>query len=429
MTNDQCPMTNDERLRTADCGLRIERPAWLEGHSQVRNPQSEIVRVLWLLAGDRPKADTLSLVRWVRSANVRRVGLTVLFLSAPSGRAGPAGEFAPGQTVPAALAAAGAEVLHWPDARWPGPRALRRLIRLVAARGIEIVQSVYLRADVLAAAWAELAGWRGGGRPVWLVRAAGVGPFRRVRLYGGAGGWDRLLYRRADHFVAVSAAVAADWSSRLGRPAADFTVIPNSVPAAPPARTDRATIRRRFAAGDADRLIVTVGRLEREKGLETLLEAANKCRVAGSLRWVVLGGGSLRPKLQGMIERLGLAGRLFLAGEQGDVWSHLRAADLFVLPSRMEGCPNALLEAAAAGLPIVATAVGGVPEVVRDGQEALLVPPEGGPAGLAEAVEKLLADPALSARLAAAARQRVAERFSPPRAAEQHTALCERLSG
>jgi glycosyltransferase involved in cell wall biosynthesis len=132
-----------------------------------------------------------------------------------------------------------------------------------------------------------------------------------------------------------------------------------------------------------------------------------------------LGGeGPSRPDLERLAVELGLAGRCQFHGAVADVPAFLAGLDICVLCSRSEGMPNVILEYMASGRPVVATAVGGVPEMVRDGVDGLLVPP--GDAGrLADAWRRLLDDPALAARLAAAARARVRERYSKERTVER----------
>ena len=112
-----------------------------------------------------------------------------------------------------------------------------------------------------------------------------------------------------------------------------------------------------------------------------------------------------------LAESLGLAGEVHFLGQRRDVPDLLNAMDIFVLPSYSEGLSLALLEAMAAGLPVIATAVGGLPEVVTDGDNGLLIPPRDA-AALAGALERLLADPALAQRLGANAREHVREHFS-----------------
>ena len=125
---------------------------------------------------------------------------------------------------------------------------------------------------------------------------------------------------------------------------------------------------------------------------------------------VVVGDGPLREELAREAARLGIAPHVQLLGDLADVRFALEALDVFVLPSRTEGMSNALLEAMAMGLPVVATAVGGTPEVIGDGQTGLLVATDD-PSAIAAAITRLLDDPATAARLGAAARQTVEEKF------------------
>ena len=124
------------------------------------------------------------------------------------------------------------------------------------------------------------------------------------------------------------------------------------------------------------------------------------------MRCVVAGEGELRASLQALIDENGWSDRLALLGFREDVSALLQAADAFVLPSLDEGMPMILLEAAAAGTPIVATPVGDVPSVIRDGVTGLVVP-KGDVAALAAAIARLRDDPDLAGRLGAAARERV----------------------
>ena len=110
--------------------------------------------------------------------------------------------------------------------------------------------------------------------------------------------------------------------------------------------------------------------------------------------------------------RAGLTDRITLAGHQEDVKPFYGLADLFVMPSHSEGSPNALLEAMMAHVPIVATHVGGIPEIVTHGETALLVPPSD-PAALAAALAQLLANPALAQRLALAAQRQALDHHQP----------------
>ena len=127
---------------------------------------------------------------------------------------------------------------------------------------------------------------------------------------------------------------------------------------------------------------------------------------------LVVGDGTERPNVQRRANDLRIGeGRLQFLGSRSDIHALLAAADFFVLPSDVEGLPMAVLEAMAHGLPVVATAVGGIPEVITDGREGLLVPP-GDAAALARAIQRLLTSSEMRLRLGDAARDRVSKEFS-----------------
>jgi glycosyltransferase involved in cell wall biosynthesis len=130
-------------------------------------------------------------------------------------------------------------------------------------------------------------------------------------------------------------------------------------------------------------------------------------------RLFVVGDGPLRGALEARTRDLGLGDRVFFTGLVADVRPWLAHLDAMVVPSRREGLPTVLLEALAAGCPIVATRVGGVPEIVADQQTGLLVPP-GDAQALGRALQRVLADPQLRHRLASTGRQVAAERFGLP---------------
>ena len=178
-------------------------------------------------------------------------------------------------------------------------------------------------------------------------------------------------------------------------------------------------------------LIVCVARLVPVKRIELLLEACALLRAAGiEFRCAVVGGGRCRPELEAARARLGLEQTVELVGaaEQGQVLAWWRRAAVAVLASDREGMPVSLMEAAACGVPAVATAVGGVPELIEDGVTGFLTPP-GDAGALAEALEWTLRDPALAARLGAAARRRAETHFSLPRQVDRLLALWSELLG
>lgn len=169
----------------------------------------------------------------------------------------------------------------------------------------------------------------------------------------------------------------------------------------------------RFAfLGPADgSTVVAVGRLSPEKGFDTLVEAiALASAEYPSLRLELAGGGPCLPQLRRLADRLGIGDRVTFLGEVSDVPAVLARAALFVLPSLTEGISLTLLEAMARGLPVVATSVGGTPEVVIDGETGRLAPPRA-PAELARMIVSTLCDPEASRRMGLAGRRRVEDHF------------------
>jgi glycosyltransferase involved in cell wall biosynthesis len=174
-------------------------------------------------------------------------------------------------------------------------------------------------------------------------------------------------------------------------------------------------------------VIGTVCILRTEKALDVLVRAtALLVKDFPRLRVLIVGEGEERARVQALVEQLGLQENVILTGARTDVPSVLAALDVAVLSSDYEGIPLSLLEFMDAGKPIVATKVGGVPEVVEDGVHGLLVPPRDESA-LADAVGRLLLDTELASRLGAQARERCRTEFSLDRTVERLQELYERL--
>lgn len=173
--------------------------------------------------------------------------------------------------------------------------------------------------------------------------------------------------------------------------------------------SERDRMRHALGVGADECLVVTVANYRRHKDYSTLLAAARRIRGRGApVRFAAVGQGPLESDVIGEHSRSGLGNAFTLLGYRPDVLDVLAAADLFVLSSRQEGLPVALMEALALGLPVVATNVGGVPEAVTEGVEGRLVPAER-PDELADAILGLVMDPDERSRMAKAATRRSAQ--------------------
>jgi glycosyltransferase involved in cell wall biosynthesis len=173
--------------------------------------------------------------------------------------------------------------------------------------------------------------------------------------------------------------------------------------------------------GERRSTLVYIGRLSPEKNVEVLLEAVARLRQRGvELRLLLAGEGPEREALEAVVASRRLGDRVRFLGFQSDTFGLLRRAGAFVLPSRTEGVPMALLEAMAAGVPVVASAVGGIPGVT--GGDALLVAP-GDAGALADALERVLTDAALATVLRRGARRRYLDEFTVGRMADRYLAF------
>jgi glycosyltransferase involved in cell wall biosynthesis len=235
--------------------------------------------------------------------------------------------------------------------------------------------------------------------------------------------------RVAAGYVAVSDAVRRHHLAAFGV-RAPVEVIHNALDPAPfaPDPALRRAARARLGIAPDQPLVGTVGNLfPGKKGYEVLLEAVPEVvrRHPGAV-FLAVGRdvGGLRARLEARAAELGVAHAFRCLGAQDDVPALLNALDLFVSPSRREGFPFVLLEAMSAALPVVATRVGGSPELVEDGRTGILAPP-GDPGALAAFVCALLADPARARELGRAGRERVLARFTAPRMVARYQAVFE----
>ncbi len=263
------------------------------------------------------------------------------------------------------------------------------------------------------------------GIPTAAVSRGWTAEDRKVRGYE----WlDRRFLRFADLIVAVSHGQRAKILA-LGIPPERVRVIHNCIDAETPLGAPAVPLRWELGLGPQTLLVASAGRLSPEKNFEGLIRVAARVTAkVPAAHFVVFGEGGRREALEEAVRRGGLRERFLLPGFRRDFTALLPQIDLFVLPSLTEGLPNVVLEAFAARRPVVATAVGGTPEVVVDGEGGFLVRPEE-EERMAERIVELLGSAALRERMGESGRRRVCEHFSPVRQAEAYGALYDELLG
>jgi glycosyltransferase involved in cell wall biosynthesis len=240
----------------------------------------------------------------------------------------------------------------------------------------------------------------------------------------------RSLIRRARRVVAVAEAVRQEMVEVFRVPARRVVTIPNAVDHRRmlPVR-GREAVRRELGIPPEAPVILTVAALTAEKDPVSHLQAVGHVlRAVPGSRYLVAGHGPLRTAVEATVGRLGLDGRVLLLGRRDDVPDLMSASDVLLLASRTEGMPAILIEAGMAGVPSVAYAVSGVPEVVEDGVTGLLAPP-GDCTALAERARLLLEDGEARRALGRAARERCRERFDIGAVAPAYVQLYDQVAG
>ncbi len=233
---------------------------------------------------------------------------------------------------------------------------------------------------------------------------------------------ERLLAKKTHAIIAVSDEVRRYLAAQLGISPELIRVIPNGVDCLVPNPVRVAEMRAKLAIDGETFVLGVVASLTPKKGHEHLIRALPLLKQPGRFRLLLAGEGPERSRLAQLAESLGVAGQLTFLGLQRNVADVLALLDLFVLPSLTEGMPLALLEAMAAGVPVLATSVGGVPEVVRHGKTGWLVPAASSSA-LAEAIEDLADRPMVRRNMSLAGRVAVQASYS----ANHHVAELDRL--
>jgi glycosyltransferase involved in cell wall biosynthesis len=296
-------------------------------------------------------------------------------------------------------------VEHLGMARYGDPRPIARLRGAMRRLRPDILHAHMPPAEL----YARVALATGGPARAFVVTRHNDEHFYRGPGHREVGAW---VARRANVVIAVSDAVREATHRYLGVSAGRTRTIPHGVELEPFARVgpaERKRLRAKWGAVDDTIVVGTVGRLVPQKALHVLLEAFAHYRACGSLpsRLVVVGYGPLEPELKARSLELGLADAVVWAGFRDDIPTVMSSFDVFALSSQYEGFGVVLLEAMAAGKPIVATRVSAIPEVVEDGVTGLLCPP--GDADTFAAALLRMEDTALRERLGTAGRRRASE--------------------
>jgi glycosyltransferase involved in cell wall biosynthesis len=284
-----------------------------------------------------------------------------------------------------------------------GDRALLKdLNELVSRTSPQIVQTHAVKSHFLA----RLAGLPK--RAPWIAFHHGyTWPAFRARVYNQL---DRWSLRAAVKVVTVSIPFRDELVSK-GVERNRIDIVHNAI------RPDWGSgepgnLREKLGIDPEEKIILIVGRLSREKDHLTLLQAVEKLPATVKPRLLIVGDGPERAPIEQETRQLGLTSRVTLTGHQPSAEPYYRIANLAVLSSLSEGSPNALLEAMAAGVPVVATNVGGIPEIVTNQENALLVAP-GDVDSMSAAMTRLLMDTALASRLIENGRTAIREKHSP----------------
>jgi glycosyltransferase involved in cell wall biosynthesis len=313
------------------------------------------------------------------------------------------------------LAAAGVESDRLPSPRDLDPQLARRLLGAVRSQSPDVVHTHLVHADVYGGLAAALA------RDTLVSTKHNDDPFRTGPFRFA----ERALARKAARIVCITDALARFHAEQVGLPRAKLEVVHyglDDLPAAwgPPGGP---------TLPDWARVVLAVSRLEQQKGLDVAIEALARIRPAfPEAVLVVLGAGTRQPELETLARARGVGDAVHLGHRVGDVAAWLRRAELLVHPARWEGFGLALLEAMLARLPVLASRVSSIPEIVVDGETGLLVPPDDA-AALAGALERLLGDPELRVRYGEAGLARARAEFSVTRMSERTLAVYERALG
>ncbi|QDW65929.1 glycosyltransferase [Luteimonas granuli] len=312
----------------------------------------------------------------------------------------------------------GVPVHYLPKRRRVDLRFLVAFARLLRRRDYALIHAYSLTAEL----WSMLGRGLSGRGPLLVASE------RSFDLDSRAWYWllKRIVIAHSAAVIANSRAGAHSTTRRAHARADTVAIVGNAVAVPAPLSPDRrAALRRSLGAPEGRVIGLFVGRLVEAKNLPLLI-AALATLGPGERPWIAFAGdGPLHASIEGLAAKAGVSGSIRLLGERRDAIRLMQAADFLVLPSNFEGQSNALLEAMAAGCPVIASAAGGTPELVDDGRTGLLFP-VGDASALAAGIRRLVADPGLRDGLGRAAAAWVAQHHSSAALAAATSAVYER---
>ncbi len=295
--------------------------------------------------------------------------------------------------------------------------ALVRLLFFLKKMKPTIVHSFLFRANILA----RIAGYLTG---VPIIISS-------IRVMGGEKRYfhfiERITSFMVDHYIAVSESVKCYVMQKSKISDKNISVIYNGIDIKNHNYLSVKNVKMPFAVEEGDDILVTVGRLHKQKGHAYLLHAISKVvKEIPKIKLLIIGKGEEENKLKDLAKSLDLTNEIIFVGLRHDVKKLLSLARLFILPSLWEGMPNVLLEAMAAGKAVIATEVGGIPEVVVHGETGILVPPEDSDA-LAKSIKYLLQDEIKINKMGETGRVQVEKHFTIAKMLERTEILYQKL--
>lgn len=313
--------------------------------------------------------------------------------------------------------ALGIPVRVFPESRWGSGKIFLELVSEFKKSNIQIIHTHKYKDTILAATAAKLCGIPYVVRTVHGLREPfeGLQAFR-IGLYEAI---ERTVHQYCvDSIIGVSSQIESRCKAEGN--VRSVTCVRNGIDLERKSvQPDRWRTRKDLGVDSGTCLIGTVGRLTPVKGIPYLLQAARiLLRQGADVKILIVGDGSIRQDLMTQTQDLGISENVVFLGHREDTDELLQAMDIFVLPSLSEGIPMALLEAMRAGCPVVASAVGGIPEVIRDGNDGMLVPAKD-PSALADAIGAMQASALNRARFSEAGRARVTAEFDAGRMASR----------